>query len=244
MRGNKMKRKLIALLLAASLAGTCFLAQTPLNVHAADSTAASETVQNVGDELYGFKLVKSEYKENSESTQMLFEHVKTGAKMLVIKNSDLNRGFSVSFNTPSESDKGINHILEHSLLGGSEKYPSGNIIFNVMNNTYTSFVNAFTQQNSTVFPVCSQNEEQLMKLTDIYMDAVYHPLIAKDKKVFEREAWRYELEDADSPLTVNGIVYNEMRGNYGSIDRVAAENDKKALFKDTNQQYDSGGVTR
>ena len=237
-----MKRKLIAILLAVALSELFILEQAPLSVYAADGTAAFETVQNVGDELYGFKLVKSEYKETSESTQMLFEHVKTGAKMLVIKNSDLNRGFSIAFNTPPESDKGINHILEHSLLGGSEKYPSGNIIFNVMNNTYTSFVNAFTQQNSTVFPVCSQNEEQLMKLTDIYMDAVYHPLIAKDKKVFEREAWRYELEDSDSPLTVNGIVYNEMRGNYGSIDRVSAENDKKALFKDTNQQYDSGGV--
>ena len=163
-----MKRKLIAILLAVALSELFILEQAPLSVYAADGTAAFETVQNVGDELYGFKLVKSEYKETSESTQMLFEHVKTGAKMLVIKNSDLNRGFSIAFNTPPESDKGINHILEHSLLGGSEKYPSGNIIFNVMNNTYTSFVNAFTQQNSTVFPVCSQNEEQLMKLTDIY----------------------------------------------------------------------------
>lgn len=237
-----MKRKLIALLMAVSLASTALLAQAPVNAFAVDNKISIETVQNVGDELYGFKLVRSEYKENSESTEMLFEHVKTGAKMLVIKNSDLNRGFSIAFNTPCENDKGINHILEHSLLGGSEKYPSGNIIFNVMNNTYTSFVNAFTQQNSTIFPVCSQNEDQLMKLTDVYMDAVYHPLIVKDKKVFEREAWRYELEDADSLLTVNGVVYNEMRGNYGNIDWVESENCKKSIFKDINQQYDAGGV--
>ena len=238
-----MKKKLIALLMAVSLAGTGFLGHISINAYAVDNTRTSvETVQNIGDELYGFKLIDTMYKENTESTEMLFQHEKTGAKLLLIKNSDLNRGFSVSFNTPSESDKGINHILEHSLLGGSEKYPTNNMIFNVMNNTYTSFINAFTMQNTTVFPVCSQNEEQLMKLTDIYMDAVYHPLIAKDKKVFEREAWRYELEDADSPLTVNGVVYNEMRGNYGNINWVGSENDKKAIFKDTNQQYDSGGV--
>ena len=237
-----MKRKLIALLMAVSLASTALLAQASVNAFAVDNKTSIETVQNVGDELYGFKLVRSEYKENTESKEMLFEHMKTGAKMLVIKNSDLNRGFSIAFNTPCENDKGINHILEHSLLGGSEKYPSGNIIFNVMNNTYSSFVNAFTQQNSTIFPVCSQNEDQLMKLTDVYMDAVYHPLIAKDKKVFEREAWRYELEDADSPLTVNGVVYNEMRGNYGNMDWVESENCKKSIFKDTNQQYDAGGV--
>ena len=238
-----MKKKLITLLMAVSLTSTGLLGQIHINAYAVNNTTTSlETVQNIGDELYGFKLVDSQYKENTESTEMLFQHEKTGAKLLVIKNSDLNRGFSVAFNTPSESDKGINHILEHSLLGGSEKYPTNNMIFNVMNNTYTSFINAFTMQNTTMFPVCSQNEEQLMKLTDIYMDAVYNPLIAKDKRVFEREAWRYELEDADSPLTVNGIVYNEMRGNYGNIDWVQSENDKKAIFKDTNQQYDSGGV--
>ena len=238
-----MKKKLIALLMAVSLASTGFFGNMSINAYAVNSSGTLvETVQNIGDELYGFKLIDTIYKENTDSTEMLFQHEKTGAKLLVIKNSDLNRGFSVAFNTPAESDKGINHILEHSLLGGSEKYPTNNMIFNVMNNTYTSFINAITMQNTTMFPVCSQSEEQLMKLTDIYMDAVYNPLIAKDKRVFEREAWRYELEDADSPLTFNGIVYNEMRGNYGNIDRVQSENDKKAIFKDTNQQYDSGGV--
>lgn len=238
-----MKRKLIAAILAVSMVASTALSTNSYNVYGADnSSSVTATVQKAGDELYGFKVVDTKYNEKTKCNEILMEHEKTGAKMLIMKNDDKNRGFCVGFNTPSESDKGINHIIEHSLLGGSEKYPSNNIIFNVMNSTYTSFINALTYQNSTIFPICSQSEDQLMKLTDIYMDSVYNPLIVKDEKVFEREAWRYEMESADSPLTVNGIVYNEMRGNYGSIDYAASQNYKKVLFKDTNQQYDAGGV--
>lgn len=238
-----MKRKFIAALLAISMITTTALYNTSVNVYAADNgQSVIETVAKAGDELYGFKVVDTKYNERTKCDEILMEHEKTGAKMLIMKNDDKDRGFCVGFDTPSESDKGINHILEHSLLGGSEKYPTSNLIFNVMNSTYTSFINAMTFQNSTIFPVCSQSEDQLMKLTDIYMDSVYNPLIAKDEKVFEREAWRYEMENADSPLTVNGIVYNEMRGNYGSVDYAASQNVKKALFKDTNQKYDAGGV--
>ncbi|MDO5518038.1 MAG: insulinase family protein, partial [Clostridium sp.] len=238
-----MKRKFIAVLLTLSMVTTTALCNISITAYAADNgQSVTATVSKAGDELYGFKVVDTKYNDRTKCNEILMEHEKTGAKILIMKNNDKDRGFCVGFNTPSESDKGINHILEHSLLGGSEKYPTSNLIFNVMNSTYTSFINAMTFQNSTIFPVCSQSEDQLMKLTDIYMDSVYNPLIAKDEKVFEREAWRYEMDSADSPLTVNGIVYNEMRGNYGSIDYAANENDKKTLFKDTNQKYDAGGV--
>ena len=238
-----MKRKLIAALLAVSMIAATTLCTNSYSVYAAnDNSSVTATAENVGDELYGFKVIDIKYNKKTKTEEILLEHEKTGAKMLVMKNNNKDRGFCIGFNTPSESDKGINHILEHSLLGGSEKYPSNNIIFNVENSTYTSFINALTFQNTTMFPVCSQSEEQLMKLTDLYMDAVYNPLIAKDKKVFDREAWRYEMEDSNSPLTVNGIVYNEMKGNYGYIDNVASENVKRSLLRDTNQRYDSGGV--
>ncbi|HCW52843.1 MAG TPA: hypothetical protein DG753_03695 [Clostridium sp.] len=238
-----MKRRLIAALLMLSMVATTTLCTSPYGVYALDNNSSvTSTVQKVGQELHGFKVVEINYNDKTKTNEILLQHEKTGAKMLIMKNDDKDRGFCVGFNTPSESDKGINHILEHSLLGGSEKYPSNNIIFNVMNSTYTSFINAMTFQNATIFPVCSQSEEQLVKLTDVYMDAVYNPLIAKDKKVFEREAWRYEMEDSNSPLTVNGIVYNEMKGNYGSINYAASENVKKSLFKDTNQKYNAGGI--
>ena len=238
-----MKRKFIAALLAVSMIATTSLYKNTYSVYAANNNSSvSATVEKAGDEIYGFKVLDIKYNEKTKTDEIMLEHEKTGAKMLVMKNDNKDRGFCIGFNTPSESDKGINHILEHSLLGGSEKYPSNNIVFNIQNSTYTSYINGLTGQNYTIFPVCSQSEEQLMKLTDVYMDAVYHPLVTKDKKIFEREAWRYEMEDSSSPLTVNGIVYNEMKGNYGDIDNVASENVKKSLLRDTNQRYDSGGV--
>lgn len=153
-----MKRKLIAALLAVSMIATTALSLNSYNVYAADNNASvTATVQKAGDELYGFKVVSIRYNNKTKTNEILLQHEKTGAKMLVMKNDAKDRGFCVGFNTPSESDKGINHILEHSLLGGSEKYPSNNIIFNVMNSTYTSFINAMTFQNATIFPVCSQS---------------------------------------------------------------------------------------
>lgn len=238
-----MKRKFLSLLLIGCLA--CGItANIPMTV-----SYGNEITQNnieskeikEGDKIQGFVVTDIKYDEATESQKISFKHIKTGAEMLVIKNSDLNRGFAVAFNTPAENNKGISHILEHSLLGGSEKYPINNMIFNLANNTYSSFINACTYQNSTAFPVTSQSEEQLMKLTDVYLDAVYNPLIVKDKKVFEREAWRYEMEDENSPLAVNGIVYNEMKGNYGNINLVSKYKTKSALFKDTNQGSVSGG---
>lgn len=238
-----MKRKFLSLLLVGCLTCGIFSNITITVSYGSEVTQSDIESKEIkrGDKVQGFVVTKVTYDETTQSQQICFKHIKTGAEMLVIKNSDLNRGFAIDFNTPCENDKGISHILEHSLLGGSEKYPINNMIFNVMNNTYSSFVNALTYQNMTVFPVSSQSEEQLMKLTDVYLDAVYNPLIAKDKKVFEREAWRYEMEDENSPLTINGIVYNEMKGNYGNIDLVSKYNAKNILFKDTNQRYVSGG---
>lgn len=160
---------------------------------------------------------------------------------MVIKNSDLNRGFSIKFNTPADNDKGINHIIEHSVLGGSEKYPSSNILFDVTNTTYISFANAFTFQNMTMYPICSANEKQLFKSADTYLDAVFNPLLLSDSRIFEREGLRYELKDANSNLAYNGIVYNEMQGATSSIESASLNNAKKAIFPNSNQGNISGG---
>ncbi|SFS03688.1 insulinase family protein [Anaeromicropila populeti] len=239
-----MKKRLLSILLALCLIVQGTIIFSPDILFAAESTTTSTENPNVGSVISGFSVQQITYDTTTKSTNILLTHVKTGAKMLVIQNSDLNRGFAVGFNTPAENDKGTNHIIEHSLLGGSEKYPTNNLIFNVANTTYTSFINAFTMQNMTMFPVCSASEKQLMKLTDIYMDSVYHPLVAKDEKIFQREAWRYELEKSSSAISVTGIVYNEMKGNFGDIQSTAVSYAKKAIFPDTNQGNISGGVPK
>lgn len=209
----------------------------------APKTALASTVSipAVGDKYSGFTVEKIKYDSATNSTDILLEHDKTGARMLVISNNDTNRGFSIKFDTPADNDKGINHIIEHSVLGGSKKYPSNNVIFDVSNTTYVSFVNAFTYQNMTMYPICSKSEEQLMKCADIYLDTVFNPLLLTDQRIFEREGWRYELNSVSSNLTQNGIVYNEMQGNMGSIEAAASANASKTIFPDSNQGNISGG---
>lgn len=202
---------------------------------------AADSSPKVGDEIYGFDLKKTDYDSATKSTEYLFVHKNTGAKLLVMKNNDKNRGFSIKFNTPAENDKGINHIIEHSVLGGSEKYHSNNILYDLNNTTYTSYANAFTYQNMTVFPICSESEQQLLKSADIYLDAVYHPLLLSDERIFEREGLRYELSDTSADLTCNGIVYNEMQGSLGNIETAAFCNAKKAIFPNGTQGNISGG---
>lgn len=249
-----MKRKLLLF-----LTGLCLTVSTvasPLKAVSAETaepvtteptatapvtTEADKTAPKIGDVMNGFELLSIGNDAATKSIEYLFVHKKTGAKLLVMKNKDKNRGFSVKFNTPADNDKGTNHIIEHSVLGGSKKYPSSNIIFDISNTTYTSYANAYTYQNMTAFPICSESEEQLLKSADIYLDAVYHPLLLSDERIFEREGWRYELADQASGLTRNGIVYNEMQGNMGSIENTAYYNAMKAIFPDSNQGNISGG---
>ncbi len=230
-----MKKRVLFLVTAVCLFLTTILGSSKM------VSAATTGELKTGDEIHGFKVKQTAYDSSTKSDEILFEHVKTGAKLLVIKNSDINRGFSIKFNTPADNDKGINHIIEHSVLGGSKKYPSSNIIFDVMNTTYVSFANAFTYQNMTMYPICSSNEKQLFKSADIYLDAVFNPLLLSDSRIFEREGFRNELKDAGSNLTYNGIVYSEMQGNLSSIEASAMINAKKAIFSGSNQGNIAGG---
>lgn len=242
-----MKNKLLVISTAICLALSTVAAPFNMVLAAEDKTQAATTATvtkaepEIGDVVSGFELTKTGYDTSSKSWEYLFVHKKTGATILVIQNSDTNRGFSVSFHSPADNDKGANHIIEHSVLGGSKKYPSSNIIFDLTNTTYVSFVNAFTYQNMTMYPVCSASEEQLLKSADIYLDAVYHPLLLSDQRIFEREGWRYELKKEDAELTHNGIVYNEMQGNMGNIETAAYYNAKSAIFPDSSQGNNSGG---
>ena len=222
------------------LTAVCMIITTVVGSPIMVSAESISAVPEIGDEIFGFSITDTSFDEATKSTKIQFEHIQTGAKLLVIKNKDVNRGFSIKFNTPPDS-KGVNHILEHSVLGGSEKYPSKNSIFDIVNTTYVSFANALTYPNMTLYPICSQSEKQLLKSADIYLDAVFNPLILSDQRIFEREGWRYELTDEASDLAYNGIVYNEMQGIMGNISSVSIANANKTIFPDTDQGNYSGG---
>ena len=195
----------------------------------------------VGQVISGFRTEEIGYMEFINADTVLFEHVKTGAKLFYIRSKDIERSFEIAFRTPAVDDTGVNHILEHISISGSEKYPLKNVLFTILNQTYSTFVNAFTSQNFTAYPVSSMSEAQLLKLAEVYLDCVYNPLVYTDENIFLREAWRFEMTDADAPLVINGTVYNEMKGALGDMSTAAFYNVLDALFPNSILANISGG---
>lgn len=232
----KMKRVITVVLALALLLGMCL----PINAANAKESGLKPLPQ-MGEIISGFKTKEIGDMELINSKTVLFEHEKTGAKLLYIQNRDIDRSFTITFRTPAVDDTGVNHILEHITMSGSEKYPLKNVLFTVLNQTYSTFVNAFTASSYTSYPVASMSEDQLLKLTDVYMDCVYNPSVYNDPRIFQREAWRYEMENAGAPLNINGTVYNEMKGSLGSIATAAYYNVLATLYPDSYQSNISGG---
>jgi Zn-dependent M16 (insulinase) family peptidase len=231
-----MKRLLSFTLTIVMVLSLC-LSNIPVN--AAES--GLKPLPQAGEVISGFKATKVSDMELIHSKTVLFEHEKTGAKLLYIQSKDIDRAFEISFRTPAVDNTGANHILEHISVSGSKKYPLKNVLFTIANQTYSTFINAFTAPTMTSYPVSSMSEEQLLKLADVYLDCVYNPSVYTDKNIFLREAWRYEMADEDSPLTITGTVYNEMKGALGNISSAASYNVMDALFPDSIQSNVSGG---
>ena len=191
--------------------------------------AESEASLQVGDVISGFEVTEIGDFPLLGTVSVTLSHQATGAKVLILKNDDPNRLFSLSFVTPAESDMGVSHIFEHATLDGSEKYPSKSLFFNLSFQTYNTYMNAMTQRTVTAYPVASLSEEQLLKYADFYTDSCLHPMLADNPDIFLEEAWRYVLDDPDGELTIAGTVYSEMSGSYGIVE--AAENNVlKTLF--------------
>ena len=144
----------------------------------------------------------------------VYEHNKTGALVMFVNNSDTNRTFQIAFRTPTYTDKGIAHVLEHSVLGGSTKYPSRGLFTSLSTQTYNTYMNAYTANYMTAYPVASLSESQLLKFVDFYTDSVFNPMILEDEDIFREEAWRYTLDDPEGELGIEGTVYSEMQGSY------------------------------
>ena len=196
---------------------------------------------NVNDELHGFKLNKiSDVAEVSAKTYE-FEHIKTGAKLFYIAANDDNKVFSIAFRTPPKDDTGVTHIIEHSVLCGSKKYPLKEPFVELVKGSLNTFLNAITFPDKTVYPVASRNAKDFRNLQDVYLDAVFNPAIIDTPEIFMQEGWHYELENVDAPLTLSGVVFNEMKGALSSPDDILARLVKRELFPQNCYNFESGG---
>ncbi len=176
---------------------------------------------------------------NSES--WLLRHKKTGARVALLSNDDENKVFYIGFRTPPVDSTGVAHIIEHTVLCGSEKYPIKDPFVELVKGSLNTFLNAMTYPDKTVYPVASCNAKDFQNLCDVYMDAVLHPNIYRSDLVFSQEGWHYELDKEDGELTINGVVYSEMKGAFSSPDQVLAREVLNSLFPDTTYGVESGG---
>ncbi len=193
--------------------------------------------------LHGFTIDRVENLPEIDGTAAVLTHDASGARLLYLKNDDPNKAFCISFKTPPADSTGVFHILEHSVLCGSRKFPVKEPFVNLLKTSMQTFLNAMTFPDKTMYPVASTNEQDLLNLMDVYLDAVLHPAIYEKKNIFEQEGWHYEL-DADERLSINGVVYNEMKGALSSPDSVLYDALAAALFPDTAYRFESGGDPR
>ncbi|MFH1292876.1 MAG: insulinase family protein, partial [Pseudomonadota bacterium] len=189
--------------------------------------------------IHGFQLQREQSIRELKTHARFYRHAKTGAELLSLTNEDENKVFGITFRTPPSDSTGIAHILEHSVLCGSRKYPVKEPFVELLKGSLQTFLNAFTYPDRTCYPVASQNLQDFYNLIDVYLDAVFYPRLTPF--VFQQEGWHYELENPDGPLSYKGVVFNEMKGAYSSPDNVLSEKSLQSLFPDNTYGFDSGG---
>ncbi|MBU3175994.1 insulinase family protein [Clostridium estertheticum] len=194
----------------------------------------------VGDNISGFILESKKWLSDIQSTSMIFKHNKSGAKLIYLQNDDENKVFSISFRTPVNDNTGVNHIIEHSVLCGSKDYPVKDPFLIMTKQSLSTFLNAFTGPDFTMYPVASKNEKDFNNLMSVYLDAVFCPNISKDPKILKQEGWHYEVSK-NGELNYNGIVYNEMKGSYSSPQVLLSNTINQSLFNDNSYKFESGG---
>lgn len=193
-----------------------------------------------GKEYYGFKLLDIEKISEIESTVMIFEHIKSGARLINLENNDDNKLFSIGFRTTPTDSTGVAHILEHSVLCGSKKFKTKDPFSDMAKSSLHTFMNAMTYTDKTIYPVGSKNKKDFMNLINVYLDAVLHPRIYENHNILKQEGWRYEF-DEDDRLTIKGVVYSEMQGALSSPEETIINNIYGSLFPNTTYENVSGG---
>lgn len=193
------------------------------------------------EELQSYEVIERKKLEDLKSEGWLLRHKKTGARVALISNDDENKVFSIGFRTPPKDSTGVAHILEHSVLCGSDNFPVKDPFVELVKGSLNTFINAMTFADKTLYPVASCNDTDFQNLMHVYLDAVLYPNIYKQDKIFRQEGWHYEMEDADSELTINGVVYSEMKGAFSSPDDVIGREMMNSLYPDTTYGFESGG---
>ena len=179
--------------------------------------------------------------EEINSKARLLRHKKTGARVVLIENDDENKVFYIGFRTPPKESTGVMHILEHSVLCGSKEFPVKDPFIELAKGSLNTFLNAMTYPDKTVYPVASCNDKDFQNLMHVYLDAVFYPNIYNHNMTFRQEGWHYEMESAEDELTINGVVYNEMKGAFSAPDDVLEREIFNTLFPDTAYSEESGG---
>lgn len=193
------------------------------------------------EQLKAYELIEKREIGELNSTGYYLKHRKTGAKVCLLSNEDNNKVFYIGFRTPAPDDTGVPHILEHSVLCGSREFPVKDPFVELAKGSLNTFLNAMTYPDKTVYPVASCNDRDFQNLIHVYMDAVFYPNIYEKEEIFRQEGWHYELESEDGPLTLNGVVYNEMKGAFSSPEGVLEREILNSLYPDTTYANESGG---
>ena len=188
-----------------------------------------------------YRVKEYQYVEEMHADTVLLEHKKTKARLLLVSNDDTNKVFNIAFRTPVYNSTGVPHIIEHTVLCGSDKFPAKDPFVELVKGSLNTFLNAMTYSDKTMYPVASYNDKDFQNLMHVYLDAVFYPNIYKNRMIFEQEGWHYELESPEDALKINGVVYNEMKGAYSSPEQVLYREIPTALFPDTTYFYSSGG---
>lgn len=195
----------------------------------------------INDIIKGFKVEKVVESDELKATAYYMTHINTKAQLLYLDRDEENKTFAIGFKTIPTDHTGVFHILEHSVLGGSERFPLKEPFVDLLKSSLTTFLNAMTFPDKTVYPVSSRNDKDFRNLVRVYLDAVFNPLCLKNENIFRQEGWHYEINDKEEPIIYKGVVYNEMKGAYSTAESMATEFLLNEMFPDNCYQYSSGG---
>ncbi len=202
---------------------------------------ASGNIQEGIGHLPAYEVISHEFLPDIDSDSWLLRHKKTGARVALLPKNDNNKVFYIAFRTPPEDSTGVAHIIEHTVLCGSKKFPIKDPFIELAKGSLNTFLNAMTYPDKTVYPVASCNEQDFKNLMHVYLDAVFYPDIYKEQNIFRQEGWHYEAESADSEITINGVVYNEMKGALSNAEDILGREINSVLYPHTTYRHESGG---
>lgn len=196
---------------------------------------------NINDLVHGFRVTEKKHLDELGAVMYLLRFEKNGAELVWFDRDDENMTYAIGFKTLPENDTGVFHILEHSVLNGSQKYPLKEPFVDLLKCSLQTFLNAMTYPDKTIYPVSSRNDKDFLNLINVYTDAVFHPCIYTRPETFRQEGWHFEYDENKKSLTRSGVVYSEMKGAFASVDTQIANEVMRLLFPDTCYRYNSGG---